>query len=72
MPAGGAWKGLVPRGIAERLQVILTPSQEPVHVLAHHDGLVCAQTTTTVAAMEAMEEPRMVAQDPGLLLEVEA
>ena len=67
MPAGGAWKGLVPRGIAERLQVILTPSQEPVHVLAHHDGLVLQHLVA-----QAMEEPRMVAQDPGLFLEVEA
>ena len=67
MPAGGAWKGLVPRGIAERLQVILTPSQEPVHVLAHHDGLVLQNLVA-----QAMEEPRMVAQDPGLLREVEA
>ena len=72
MPAGGAWKGLVRQGVAERLRVILTPSREPVPVLAPHDGLVRARTTTTVAAMEGMEELRMVAQDPGLLLEVEA
>ena len=68
MPLGVVAAGLQQR-VAECRRVILTPSREPVPVLTPHDGLVHVRTTTTRAAMEGPEEPRTVAQDPGLLLE---
>ena len=68
MPSGVVAAGVQQR-VAERRRVILTPSREPVSVLAPHDARVRVRTTTTVAAMEGIEELRIVAQDPGLLLE---
>ena len=68
VPSGVVAAGVQQR-MAERRRVILTPSREPVSVLAPHDARVRVRTTTTVAAMEGIEELRIVAQDPGLLLE---
>ena len=68
MPSGVVAAGVQQR-IAERRRVNLTPSREPVPGLTPHDGLVRVQTTTTVAAIQGMEELRIVAQDPGSLLE---
>ena len=68
MPSGAVAAGVQQR-VAECRRVSLTPSREPVPILTPHDGLVHVQTTTTLAAMEGTEELRIVAQDPGLLLE---
>ena len=69
VPSGVVAAG-VQQHVAERLRVILTPSQEPVSGLGPHDGLRrVVQTTTTLAVMQGMEEPQIVAQDPGSLLE---
>ena len=68
MPSGVVAAGVQQR-VAQRRRVILTPSREPVPVLCPHDVIVRVRTTTTLAAMEGIEELRIVAQDPGLLLE---
>ena len=67
MPSGVVAAGVQQR-VAECRRVILTPSREPVPVLTPHDAFVHVRTLR-LAAMEGPEEPRTVAQDPGLLLD---
>ena len=62
-------KAGVQQRAAERRRVILTPSRDPVPVLAPHDAAVRVRTRTTIATVQGIEELRIVAQDPGLLLE---
>ena len=52
----------VQQRVAERRRVILTPSRDPVPVLAPHDAAVRVRTRTTIAAVEDIEELRIVAQ----------
>ena len=69
VPSGVGTAAGVQQRVAERRWVILTPSREPVPVLAPHDAAVPVRTRTTIAAVEGIEELRIVAQDAGLLLD---